>query len=51
MTLEERVKKALQNVEKGLASLEPDKKLNLTGKQYLENQRLLLKNLLERDTW
>lgn len=56
MTLEERVRKALENVEKALAGemwlgRNWEFPLKLTAKEYLESQKQLLKSLLERDHW
>ena len=54
MTLEERVRKATRNIAKALEELpnsELEMPLNLTGKEYLIQQGLLLQALLESKTW
>ncbi len=57
MTLEERVRKALENVEKALKQPKPpegrnwDYPLKLTSREYLEFQKKLLQDLLENKMW
>lgn len=55
MSLEDRLRKASENVlialEDGIAGGELDRSLDITGRQYLQNQYLLLIQLLESESW
>ena len=54
MTLEERVTKAIENISKALETMDPralDRLVSLSGREYLDNQRKLLLNLLESTSW
>lgn len=54
MTLEERVRKAIENIDKALkegSKSELETLLSLTGNGYLIQQRMLLEALLESTSW
>lgn len=51
MTLEERTKKAITNIEGALKDADPRNKVRLSEMEYLNIQICLLKNLLKNDSW
>ena len=51
MPLEERVRKAIANIDKAIGERTDSEIITLTGTEYLNNQKLLLMNLLETKTW
>ena len=55
LTLEERIRKALANIDRALEDMryreELESLLSFSGREYLINQRMLLQALLDSESW